>query len=361
MTRETKIGLLIGMGTILLIGIFLTDHLSVARTRQLPNMTDFAAEAQHGLIPPTVIETDDTSNRSVEAPRTSTHRHTQESERGRRHRRPAPNPRPVLHVFENRTTQVDRAEVPSATPHRTADDADRVADRRAPGSITDRTATAPAAIVHTVRPGEGLWELAQRYYGHGRHWQLIREANRGAVAADDTIRSGAKLRIPDVPQRVDQALRHPNGHPNGEPNGGPREAPRPVAPPQNARPTAEPIRVAAGDTFSTLAQQHLGTSRKWRVLFEANQERLDISEPQELRSGMTLHLPGRSRLATDRETPPRQATGQPYVVARGDSLSSLATRLLGDAKHWRRIYEANRDRLSDPDTLPIGRRIVIPR
>ena len=37
-----------------------------------------------------------------------------------------------------------------------------------------------------------------------------------------------------------------------------------------------------------------------------------------------------------------------YTVAKGDSLSKIAKKYYGDATQWRRIFEANRDRIEDP-------------
>lgn len=50
-----------------------------------------------------------------------------------------------------------------------------------------------------------------------------------------------------------------------------------------------------------------------------------------------------------------------YVVVAGDSLSKIAKRLYGDANQWRRIFEANRDRIKDPDLIQPGWKLRIPR
>ncbi len=48
------------------------------------------------------------------------------------------------------------------------------------------------------------------------------------------------------------------------------------------------------------------------------------------------------------------------VVRPGDTLGTLAAKYLGDALKWKVIYEANRDRLNDPDIVPVGIRLRIP-
>ena len=52
--------------------------------------------------------------------------------------------------------------------------------------------------------------------------------------------------------------------------------------------------------------------------------------------------------------------GRTYVVASGDSLSKIAKREYGNAKDWKRIYEANRDILKDPDRIYPGQELKIP-
>jgi nucleoid-associated protein YgaU len=49
-----------------------------------------------------------------------------------------------------------------------------------------------------------------------------------------------------------------------------------------------------------------------------------------------------------------------YTVAKGDSLSKIAKKYYGDATQWRRIFEANRDQIEDPDLIQPGWQLVIP-
>lgn len=52
--------------------------------------------------------------------------------------------------------------------------------------------------------------------------------------------------------------------------------------------------------------------------------------------------------------------GRSYVVAKGDSLSAIAKREYGDPKEWRRIYDANRDVIKDPDLIYPGQTLRLP-
>lgn len=51
---------------------------------------------------------------------------------------------------------------------------------------------------------------------------------------------------------------------------------------------------------------------------------------------------------------------QSYTVVAGDSLSKISKHFYGDGNHWRRIFEANRDILKDPDLIYPGQTLKIP-
>jgi nucleoid-associated protein YgaU len=52
--------------------------------------------------------------------------------------------------------------------------------------------------------------------------------------------------------------------------------------------------------------------------------------------------------------------GKTYTVVRGDSLSKIAQREYGDAKKWRKIFEANKDVIENPDLIEVGQDLIIP-
>ena len=51
---------------------------------------------------------------------------------------------------------------------------------------------------------------------------------------------------------------------------------------------------------------------------------------------------------------------QTYTVVKGDSLSKIAKRIYGDAQQWRKIYEANKDQIKNPDLIQPGQTFRIP-
>lgn len=66
--------------------------------------------------------------------------------------------------------------------------------------------------------------------------------------------------------------------------------------------------------------------------------------------------------ATAPTSGPAGATGGggTYEVQAGDTLSAIAQRHYGNASEWRKIYDANRNILDDPDKIYPGQKLTIP-
>ncbi len=93
------------------------------------------------------------------------------------------------------------------------------------------------------------------------------------------------------------------------------------------------------------------------LMAEGDATTLDMAAAPAAMADQASRTPGTGdRMATGKATGgPRIITVQP-----GDTLGMLARRYYGDAALWRRIYEANRDRIENPDLLLAGQRIRIP-
>jgi LysM repeat protein len=57
---------------------------------------------------------------------------------------------------------------------------------------------------------------------------------------------------------------------------------------------------------------------------------------------------------------PAAPAPQTYTVQKGDTLSEIAQKFYGKASEYRRIFEANRDQLSDPDKIRVGQVLKVP-
>jgi nucleoid-associated protein YgaU len=73
----------------------------------------------------------------------------------------------------------------------------------------------------------------------------------------------------------------------------------------------------------------------------------------------------RNEVVADIQVKPRAADApvtsmKTYTVKVGDTLSKIARDYLGDANEYMRIFNANKDQLSDPDKIKPGQVIKIP-
>ena len=61
------------------------------------------------------------------------------------------------------------------------------------------------------------------------------------------------------------------------------------------------------------------------------------------------------------DVPASGTQGEVYVVKPKDTLYSIArARYNGDHTKWKLIYEANRERISDPNRIYVGMKLIIP-
>ncbi len=74
----------------------------------------------------------------------------------------------------------------------------------------------------------------------------------------------------------------------------------------------------------------------------------------------------RNDVVADVKVAPRPGVEAPvssmktYTVTQGDTLSTIAREFLGDADEYMRIFDANKDQLTDPDSIHPGQILKIP-
>lgn len=54
------------------------------------------------------------------------------------------------------------------------------------------------------------------------------------------------------------------------------------------------------------------------------------------------------------------ATAKTYTVKAGDTLSKIAGELMGNAGDYMKIFDANKDKLTDPNKIQVGQELTIP-
>ncbi|MFP5282004.1 MAG: LysM peptidoglycan-binding domain-containing protein, partial [Actinomycetes bacterium] len=128
-------------------------------------------------------------------------------------------------------------------------------------------------------------------------------------------------------------------------------APNAPAASRGEDPSAVRHRVEPGDDLWSLAERYYGTGRDWRRIAAANPNVL-TGGPDRIEPGWRLVIPGVAAA---------EDNGSPTVTVRkGDTLSAIAERTLGDDTEWPRLYRANRSQLHDPDELSVGVELVVP-
>jgi len=58
--------------------------------------------------------------------------------------------------------------------------------------------------------------------------------------------------------------------------------------------------------------------------------------------------------------PVTEPSARTYTVKAGDNLSKIAKEVYGDASQWRRIHEANKDIVKNPDLIHPGQTLKLP-
>ncbi|MEM7682199.1 MAG: LysM peptidoglycan-binding domain-containing protein [Planctomycetota bacterium] len=395
MARETKVGLLIGLGVVLLVGVILSDYVAVSErdggaaglsqigdrdtappVRTADNVLSIGQSFTRGpVLPPDRLTSLDMSD--ALAPR------------------PAPGPSQAevaarvaaapplterLPDLGAGSAVASLSAIDDPSDPRTgieledlADllrrDADRRARRLTPAvARVDALEPAAASLVgrtvvdrveHRVALGETLTSIAVLHYGSAGYADTLAEANPDVVGPQGQVRAGAVLAVPVRGEALGVGL-------------------DPVAL-ETATAAYQPprrIKVKAGETLSEIAARELGSAGAWKQLLEANRDQMDSD--RDLRSGMTLKVPAVAATGVVVAASPAAQASQEavpgpsvesarvtpedddYVVRSGDSLYRIAADRLGNGGRYRELYELNRDRMSSETDLRPGQTLRLP-
>ena len=289
MTRETKVGLLVGMGIILLIGIIVSDHLAIVNEQRPADLMRYASDVQESLGPVKLTHVNSSVPES-------------QAELAIRQRSPMPMPGEVANsalVISGSTAEVDpqakrlvvagspdpRDKTTGTTGHvqtpQTAEDvaifvSKQLKEREStqdeyhePTGSMDRLAK--SGLILTVEAGQTLGELAAKHLGSSKYWPQLLAANRDQMSEPRQLREGMKLRIPTV--QIEQSVKRV-GHLDRQATG--------------ANPKFH-YKVRAGDTLYGIARRRLGNGDRWQQIYEVNKQVL--ASPSQLRVGQILAIP----------------------------------------------------------------------
>lgn len=144
--------------------------------------------------------------------------------------------------------------------------------------------------------------------------------------------------------------------------------PPPTADPSAAAVPDGDVRIVVverNDNPWKLAEEHLGDGLRWRELFDANRgltqpDGRAWTDPEVILPGWQVRLPTHAVASAE-------AGSRIHEVERGDTLSDLADRYLGDPDRYMELFEANRHldqpdgrHLTDPDLIVVGWHLTIP-
>ena len=243
MTRETKVGLVVGTGIILLIGIIVSDHLST-QNREQPRTV-----APPGYVDATPVKPRDPDVNKAPRGRTDAGQSGAEARNDRAgggnafgghldegaklqsfdrvpptdgKSQPPPQGGAVDRNLEKsfaeklKENPETRVYPPGDGGGGTRADGSQPRGPDARGSVTpppfgdgDRNpgdvvppgpppvAIQPQPTIHYTQPRETLWSLSQRYYGDGKYFGVIAKANPDKLLANGGLRDGVRLEIPN--------------------------------------------------------------------------------------------------------------------------------------------------------------------
>lgn len=304
MNREVKLALILGTSLVLIVGVLISDHFSGARRAALEGVGEEGLASGFEFVP------------------------QQEREMER-----LPDPGDV-------------AAVPATTAPASATDT-RAIDRpvEQPAQTLADSGDAPLELEmgRPPQPGSALADGVQRIIAAAEREGLRIIDLNGAPTAGQTDRTLSR-------EREQVAARE--------------DTPPAETHAQEPRRDVRLYKVQADESLWSIAEREYGDGALYVKLIAFNKDRL-MADGQ-VREGTNIILPTRAELDAG-ELRPAAARGavkapaakaRTYKVEKGDTLGTIAERLLGTSKRWREIVELNK--LEDPDRLLVGATLKIP-
>jgi nucleoid-associated protein YgaU len=321
MTREHKLALILGFALVLVVGVLISDHLSGARQATLESILDDSAAEPPLLAAGRPLPTSpqaDPGLDSAEAER-EVYASNQPREPEPIAGAPERDSTPPASIVTGQPLDDDRlalADRPETRPSVSVDELRRYAKEqfgieltpvtpvvgmagdtqaRQPAREPERAAQRsnhPAPRLHTVQADETLWSIAQRYFDDGALHARLAAYNQSRLPDPSALRVGLTILIPtkdELTSASDATLAARGAEA--------KPATAAPAPTQAATTTAKPESpareyvVKKGDTLGEISMDTLGTSKRWREIYEMNQDRID--DPNNVVVGTRLRLPAK--------------------------------------------------------------------
>lgn len=336
MTRETKIGLLVGLAFIIVIGILLSDHLTSSTEPPPAPLTSSGNSVMGTVRSPGVAQSPIVTN--VEVPRIQpkqtvlTQRETQPPTAANevvkiggpsvalsnqamavQTQTPTEQAAPVINIATPAPAEPIRV---NQQPTRTiAQNQPEVAGADAPNSAIEKIARAHGETIvsmtpggsqtaanasnsgvkeYVAEPGDSLSKIAARFYGTSTKARkdAIVAANPSLASDPNKVVVGKSYRIPALATDAAQPAQAPANTVAQAPAAQPKPSAQPQQQPQKSSANENWYVVQSGDTLTRIAREQLGDAGAIPAIIELNRETL--KDPNNLNVNMKLRLPGKS-------------------------------------------------------------------
>ncbi len=107
--------------------------------------------------------------------------------------------------------------------------------------------------------------------------------------------------------------------------------------------------IQPGDTLVSIAKMIYGQKQRWKELAKLNK----VANVEKIYAGKTLKFTSDSDSA-DYEARWDALAKNSIEIKKGDSLSSLARKHLGNAQHWTVLWSLNRETIENPNKIRVG-------
>lgn len=125
------------------------------------------------------------------------------------------------------------------------------------------------------------------------------------------------------------------------------------------QPKQEPVAVAPAPPPPTYPEAQVPKAEPQPVTVAPEPEP-EPEPPPAVDTGATPRKKASAKPAPKEHYAPAKKPGRTYTIKKGDTLQKISQKFYGTTKNWRRIYEANRKTIKDPDQLVEGDKIVVP-
>ncbi len=127
--------------------------------------------------------------------------------------------------------------------------------------------------------------------------------------------------------------------------------------------------VVKGEHLWQIAEKYYGSGYNWVDIAEANK----LVNADLLAEGQVLSIPKTAVIQLEEETVTgigvktdvARTTGSvllnEYTVVKGDTLWNICVRSYGDGYKWTEVWEANKDKVANPDVIEVGTVLTLPR